>query len=128
MPDVSVWGVQYWKAGVTITLENNILVLVLGSGYPEPNAIIIYRIIIWISILLNYEKTLICSHYRNSKIKEVIGMKKLNFAVTGMKRNQVIDLIINYRFLFPHLLNKTGTKRQAKPKSIPPASIKLPPE
>lgn len=128
MPDVSVWGVQYWKAGVTITVENHILVLVLGSGYPEPNAIIIYRIIIWISILLNYEKTLICSHYRNSKIKEVIGMKKLNFAVTGMKSNQVIDLIINYRFLFPHLLNKTGTKRQAKPKSIPPASIKLPPE
>lgn len=55
-------------------------------------------------------------------------MKKLNFAVTRMKRNQVIDLIINYRFLFPHLLDKTGTKRQAKPKSIPPASIKLPPE
>ena len=53
-------------------------------------------------------------------------MKKLNFAVTRMKRNQVIDLIINYCFLFPHLLNKTGTKRQAKPKSIPPASIKLP--
>ena len=128
MPDVSVWGSQYWKAGVTITVENHILVLVLGSGYPEPNAIIIYRIIIWISTLLNYEKTLICSHYRNSKIKEVIGIKKLNFAVTGMERNQVIDLIINDRFFFPHLLNKSGTKRQAKPKSIPPAIVKLPPE
>ena len=57
-------------------------------------------------------------------------MKHLTFAVTSMRRNQVIDLIIIYRFLFPHLLNKTGTKRQAKPKqdSIPPASIKLPPE
>ena len=57
-------------------------------------------------------------------------MKYLTFAVTSMRRNQVIDLIIIYWFLFPHLLNKTGTKRQAKPKqdSIPPASIKLPPE
>ena len=55
-------------------------------------------------------------------------MKKLNFAVTGMKRSLVIDVITNYRFLFLHLLNKTATKRQAKPKSIPPASIKLPPE
>ena len=41
-------------------------------------------------------------------------MKHLTFAVTRMRRNQVIDLIIIYRFLFPHLLNKTGTKRQAK--------------
>ena len=57
-------------------------------------------------------------------------MKHLTFSVMSMRRNQVIDLIIIYRFLFPHLLNKTGTKRQAKPKqdSIPPASIKLPPE
>lgn len=38
-------------------------------------------------------------------------MKHLTFAVTSMRRNQVIDLIIIYRFLFPHLLNKTGTKR-----------------
>ena len=61
--------------------------------------------------------------------KEVIKMKHLNFAVTGMKRNQVIQLIINYRFLFPHLMNKIGTKRHAKPKArkIPPASIQLPP-
>ena len=63
--------------------------------------------------------------------KEVIKMKKLNFAVTRMKRTQVIQLIINNHYLFPHLLNKTGTKRQAKPvpkEKIPPASIKLPPE
>ena len=57
-------------------------------------------------------------------------MKHLTFAVMSMRRNQVIDLIIIYRFLFLHLLNKTGTKRQAKPKqdNIPPASINLPPE
>lgn len=60
--------------------------------------------------------------------KEVIKMKHLNFAVTCMKRNQVIQLIINYRILFHHLMNKTGSKRQAKPDKIiiPPASIKLP--
>ena len=60
-------------------------------------------------------------------------MTHLTFAVRRMRRNQVIDPphnIIIYQFLFPHLLNKTGTKRQAKPKqdNIPPASIKLPPE
>ena len=63
--------------------------------------------------------------------KEVIKMKRLNFAVTRMKRDQVIQLIINYRILFPHLMNKTGTKRLGKPKqtkNIHPASIKLPPE
>ena len=62
--------------------------------------------------------------------KGVIKMKHLNFAVTRMKRNQVKQLIINYRVLFPHLMNKTGTERRAKPKkiTIPPASIKLPPE
>lgn len=41
--------------------------------------------------------------------KEVIKMKHLNFTVTRMKRNQVIQLIINYRVLFPHLINKTST-------------------
>ena len=50
--------------------------------------------------------------------KEVIKMKHLNFAVTRMKRNQVIQLIINYRVLFPHLINKTGSKRHAKTKMI----------
>lgn len=65
-------------------------------------------------------------------------MKHLNFAVTRMKGNQVIELIINYRFLFPHLVNKTGTKKQAKPKTnnttqtrprgLPPATIILTPE
>ena len=62
--------------------------------------------------------------------KEVIKMKHLNFAVTHTKRNQVIELIINYQFLFPLLMNKIGTKRHDKPKTrkIPPASIKLPPQ
>ena len=63
--------------------------------------------------------------------KEVIKMKHLNFAVTRLKLNQVIQLIINYQILFPYLMNKTGAKRRAKPKqtkNIPPASIKLPPE
>lgn len=62
--------------------------------------------------------------------KEEIKMKHLNFDVTQMKRNQVINLIINCRFLFTHLMNKIGTKRHAKPKirKIPPARIKLPPQ
>ena len=63
--------------------------------------------------------------------KEVINMEELKFAVTRMKRTQVVQLIINNHDLFPHLLNETGTKRQAKPvpkEYIPPASIKLPPE
>lgn len=62
--------------------------------------------------------------------KVVIKMKHFNLAVTRMKRDQVIQLIINYRILFPHLMNKTGTKRRAKPKkiNISRASIKLPPE
>ena len=58
-------------------------------------------------------------------------MKHLKVAVTCMKRNQVIQLIVIYRVLFPHLMNKTVTKRRAKPKqtkNIPSASIKLPPE
>ena len=61
--------------------------------------------------------------------KEVINMKELKFAVTRMKRTQVIQLIINNHDLFPHLLNETDTKRQGKPvpkEYIPPASIKLP--
>ena len=62
--------------------------------------------------------------------KEVIKIKHLNFAVTRINRNQVIQLIINYRILFPYLMNKTGTKRRVKPKKINilPARIKLAPE
>lgn len=52
-------------------------------------------------------------------------MKAVNFAVTMMKRNQVINLILNYHYLFPHLKNKIGTKKVAKSKTakltpIPP--------
>ena len=42
----------------------------------------------------------------------------MNFAVTRMKHNEVIQLIITYRVLFPHLINKTDTKRRAKTKKI----------
>ena len=47
-------------------------------------------------------------------------MKHLNFAVTRTKRFQVEQLVINYHYLFPHLFNKTGTKRvgkRAKPRN-----------
>ena len=60
--------------------------------------------------------------------KEVIRTKKVNFAVTRMKRFHVVQLIVDNYSVFPHLLNKTGTKRQPKQEIIPPASIKLPPE
>ena len=70
--------------------------------------------------------------------KEVIKMKHLNFGVTRIKPNQVIEVTINYRFLFPHLMTKIGTKQQAKPKTnnttptrprgFPPVTIKLTPE
>ena len=48
--------------------------------------------------------------------KEIIKMKADKFAVTRMKRNQIIELIIQYYYLFPHLLTNKGTKRTAKPK------------
>ena len=43
-------------------------------------------------------------------------MKADKFAVTKMKRRQITELIVQYHYLFPHLLTKTGTKRTAKPK------------
>ena len=61
--------------------------------------------------------------------KEVIKMKTDKFAVTPLRRHQVIDLILTYHSLFSHLKNKT--KRRSKPvtKIHPlPASIKIPPE
>lgn len=61
--------------------------------------------------------------------KEVTKMKLLNFAVTHMKPAQVINLIINYRNLSSHLMNKTCTKKVAKPPKpvvARPASVKLP--
>lgn len=62
--------------------------------------------------------------------KKAIKIKHLNFAVTRMRRNQVRQLIFNYGYLFPHLMNKVGTKKVAKPKTrkTSPASIKLPPQ
>ena len=38
--------------------------------------------------------------------KEIIEMKADKFAVTRMKRNQIIELILTYHYLFPHLLTK----------------------
>ena len=65
-----------------------------------------------------------------------------------MKRNQVVNLILTYYYLFPHLMNNTGSKRdptkvatrrrrpltktpkQSKPvkTGISPASITITPE
>ena len=61
--------------------------------------------------------------------KEVIKRKADKFAVTPLRRHQVIDLILTYHSLFSYLKNKT--KRRSKPvtKIHPlPASIKIPPE
>ena len=47
--------------------------------------------------------------------KEIIKMKADKFAVTKMKRRQIIELIVQYHYLFPHLLTKQaskGTKRK----------------
>ena len=48
--------------------------------------------------------------------KEIIKMKADKFSVTKMKRNQIIELIVQYHYLFPHLLTNQGTKRTAKSK------------
>ena len=48
--------------------------------------------------------------------KEIIKMKADKFAVTKMKRRQIIELIVQYHYLFPHLLTNQGSKRTAKPK------------
>ena len=42
--------------------------------------------------------------------KEIIKMKADKFAVTKMKRQQIIELIVQYHYLFPHLLTKQGSK------------------
>ena len=77
--------------------------------------------------------------------KEVIKMKADKFAVTKMKRNQEVNLLLTYCYLFPHLLTKKGSKRDpamvatrrkrplTKPPKKPetggiPPSIKLTPE
>ena len=43
--------------------------------------------------------------------KDIIKMKADKFAVTQMKRDQIIELILAYHYLFPHLLTKQGSKR-----------------
>ena len=43
--------------------------------------------------------------------KEVIAMKADKFAVSKMTRENIINLILQYRWLFPHLMMKTGFKR-----------------
>ena len=48
--------------------------------------------------------------------KEIIKMQADKFAVTRMKRNQIIELIVQYHYLFPHLLTNQETKRTAKGK------------
>ena len=48
--------------------------------------------------------------------KEIIKMKADKFAVTRIKRNQIIELIVQYHYLFPNLLTNQGTKRTAKGK------------
>ena len=45
--------------------------------------------------------------------KEIIKMKADKFAVTRMKRDQIVELILAYHYLFPHLLTKQGTKRSS---------------
>ena len=45
--------------------------------------------------------------------KEIIKMKADKFAVTCMKRDQIIELILAYHYLFPHLLTKQGSKRSS---------------
>ena len=42
--------------------------------------------------------------------KEIIKMKADKFAVTKMKRRQIIELIVQYHYLFPRLLTKQGSK------------------
>ena len=49
--------------------------------------------------------------------KEIIKMKADKFAVTCMKRDQILELIITYHYLFPHLLTKQGSKRSSLSKN-----------
>ena len=50
--------------------------------------------------------------------KEIIKMKADKFAVTKMKRRQIIELIVQYHYIFPHLLTKQGSKgTKRKPNS-----------
>ena len=48
--------------------------------------------------------------YTLKELKKEIKMKADKFAVTKMKRRQIIELIVQYHYLFPHLLTKQGSK------------------
>ena len=51
--------------------------------------------------------------------KEIIKMKADKFAVTKMKRRQIIELIVQYHYLFPHLLTKQGSKGTKRKPNLP---------
>ena len=40
-------------------------------------------------------------------------MKAEKFALTRTKKDQIIELILGYHYLFPHLLTKQGSKRSS---------------
>ena len=50
---------------------------------------------------------------------EIIKMKADKFAVTKMKRRQIIELIVQYHYLFPHLLTKQGSKGTRQKLNLP---------
>ena len=58
--------------------------------------------------------------------KEIIKMKADKFAVTKTKRRQIIELIVQYHYLFPHLLTKRGSKRTKRITKKKLAATKLP--
>ena len=51
--------------------------------------------------------------------KEIIKMKADKFAVAKMKRQQIIELIIQYHYIFPHLLTKQGSKGNKQKPNLP---------
>ena len=50
---------------------------------------------------------------------EIIKMKADKFAVTKMKRRQIIELIVQYHYLFPHLLTKQDSKGTRQKPNLP---------
>ena len=63
--------------------------------------------------------------YTLKELKKEIKMKADKFAVTKMKRRQIIELIVQYHYLFPHLLTKRGSKGTKRITKKKPAT-KLP--
>lgn len=57
--------------------------------------------------------------------KEIIKMRADKLAVTRKKRKEVIDLIIEFHYLLPHLLTILGTKGQPKAKFNPKTLAQL---